>query len=79
MLKSKKAYAEIKKEYIGSGPLFSFIKLFNILLNEARLRQDTAEGNDLIKNQGAIKELKSIIKNLEATGERYQYTEGYQS
>ena len=79
MLTSRKAYAEIKKEFGGSGPLFSFIKLCRILLSEARLRQDTAEGDELIKNQGSIKELKSIIKNLEATGERYQYTESYQS
>lgn len=79
MLSSREAFAQIKREYGGSGQMHAFVALMDILLNETRERQDDAIADDLLKNQGAIKILKTIRKNLLATGEKYPYTESYQS
>lgn len=55
------------------------IALTTALILEARRRNDTAEDNDIYRNQGAIKELKALRKQLKPKGDRYQYDEAYQS
>ena len=40
-------------------------KLITVLINDARRRNDTATGDDLYRNQGAVKELKQLLKSIQ--------------
>ena len=39
-------------------------KLIEAQLHDARVRNDTARGNDLYRNQGAVRELRHLLKNI---------------
>lgn len=44
-----------------------FRQLLEALIGEARIRNDTAIKEDVLKNQGAIGEMKQLLKVLQAT------------
>lgn len=39
-------------------------QLIRIRMQDARVRNDTAEGNEFYRNQGAVKELKVLLKSI---------------
>ena len=78
MSRSKTYYNTIK-EYERTPMWFALDALLKALLQEARIRQDNAEEKDIYRNQGAIKELKTMLKNIRPPGEEYQFTEAYQA
>lgn len=78
VLKSKTYYDKMR-EFERTPFWFVLDALLKALLDEARHRQDAAEEKDVYRNQGAIKELKNMIKNIQLSGEEYGYTESYQA
>jgi hypothetical protein len=72
------------KEVIGklrefeATPCYRLFKLLcDTLIEEARLRNDTAIDNDIYKNQGAIAELKTMSKLMSARQMHATYDGGY--
>ena len=52
------------KEYSLSTAGIEFRKMLNQCIEDLRIKNDTAEGNEFLKNQGAIQELKKIVKAI---------------
>ena len=72
------------KEVVGklrefeATPCYRLIKLLcETLTDEARLRNDTAIDNELYKNQGAIAELKAMVRSLQPRTPQKTYDGGY--
>jgi len=57
----------------------NFYKLFQLLLEDARLSNDIASGDEVIKTQGEIRRLNQLLKNLNPTTikERKHYDGGF--
>jgi len=49
------------------------VLLFHACINELREKNDSAEMNDVLKNQGAIREMKLLLKDLNPREEQQQY------
>lgn len=56
-----------------------FYQLFQLLLNDARILNDTASGDEMLKTQGEIRRLNHLLKNLNPTTlkERIHYDGGF--
>jgi hypothetical protein len=52
------------KEYKDSSAGYAFVRLLNACIVDLRERNDTADADDVLRNQGAITELKSLAKQL---------------
>jgi len=72
------------KEVVGKlrefepTPCYRLFKLLcDTLIEEARARNDIAIDNEIYKNQGAIAELKSILKSVRSRQAHTTYDGGY--
>jgi len=54
-----------------------FQQLLNRLIQDARERNDTAIGEELYRNQGAVKELKQLLKSIKSHEIQRGYDGGY--
>ena len=54
-----------------------FQLLFEVLIQEARERNDTAVKEDLYRNQGAVKELKQLLKSTKRHEIKRGFDGGY--
>jgi hypothetical protein len=65
------------KEYAYTDPGMKFVMLLRMCIGDLRRKNDTAHPDDVLRNQGAISELKSIIKDLKAKEKLREYSGGY--
>jgi hypothetical protein len=65
------------KEYAHTDPGMKFVMLLRMCIDDLRRKNDTAHPDDVLRNQGAIGELKSIIKDLKAKEKLREYSGGY--
>ena len=52
------------KEYAMSTPGMAFRKMLNKCIHDLRIKNDNADKDDVLRNQGAIAELKRIVKGI---------------
>jgi len=55
----------------------SILMLIKLLIEEARIRNDTAVAEEIYKNQGAIRELKQLLKVIRSHNVHHGYDGGY--
>jgi hypothetical protein len=65
------------KEYANSDPHTKFVKLLYACIHDLRIKNDTATSEEFLKNQGAISELKLIIRGISIFQKYKEYTGGF--
>ncbi len=76
MKTKRELMAEVYK-YAHSDPHTSFVLLLHACIKELRLKNDTATPEDCLKHQGAISELKSILKGVTVFEKYEEYSGGF--
>lgn len=66
-MRTKKELLKEAQEYRGTTAGLTFISLLNACIEERRKRSDSAEHEQVLRNQGAIEELKWLVKHLSLT------------
>ncbi|NIV16125.1 MAG: hypothetical protein GWN62_34170 [Aliifodinibius sp.] len=72
----KELFKDIQ-EYISSEPYLKFVKLLHTCIHDLRIKNDTAEAEDTLRNQGAISELKRILRGISRYEKYKEYTGGF--
>jgi len=63
-MQNKKIVMAECKEFAQTDAARAFRKLVGVWISDLREKNDTAEGNEFIKNQGAIREMKLLHKGI---------------
>jgi hypothetical protein len=67
MLNKKQAIKEAK-EYKGTTQGICFTNMLHACIYDLRMKNDSADNDQVLRNQGAIAELKALAKALSLTG-----------
>ena len=64
------------QEYADTECFRLFIRLFNELIDSNRVKNDTATGEEVVRNQGAIQQLRDILKIQVVRPSKYTAKDG---
>jgi hypothetical protein len=63
-MQNRKIAMQECKEYSSTDAARAFRKLVGVWISDLREKNDTAEGDEFVRNQGAIRELKLMHKGI---------------
>jgi hypothetical protein len=74
---SKKQLLNEVREYAPSDAHTKMARLLHACIRELRIKNDTAASEDILRNQGAIAELKLILKGINLHQKYKEYSGGF--
>lgn len=74
---TKKELMNEVRQYAPSDLHTKVVRLLYACINELRIRNDTAASEDVLRNQGAVSELKSILKGINIREKYQEFTGGF--
>jgi hypothetical protein len=76
-MNNKKQLMEELRAYAPSDPHTKVVRLLHACISDLRIKNDTATSEDILRNQGAISELKLILKGINIHQKYQEFSGGF--